>query len=213
MRNVKVTLINQSFQQPLSSIFVMVHTKETKPLYVQGAPASTPLAILAEDGNPQPLVDFYNDELYEHGVLIADSVGGPVLPSGNISFIVQMNDKYNRLTAATMAINTNDCFVALNGVELTDEDATYQQPGLDAGSEENNELCTSIPGPACAPESGNVRSGNGEGFVHVHRGFHGINEGETLAELDNGANGRPLTAVGYDWRNPMARFDITTKLV
>jgi len=82
-------------------------------------------------------------------------------------------------------------------------------PGLDAGSEENNELCTSIPGPACSPESGNVRSKNGEGFVHVHRGFHGINEGNMhLAKLDNGANGRPLSQVGYDWRNPLMRVTV-----
>ena len=28
-------------------------------------------------------------------------------------------------------------------------------PGYDAGTEMNNELCSFIPGPACAPDSGN----------------------------------------------------------
>lgn len=92
-----------------------------------------------------------------------------------------------------MAIHTNDCFVAINGRKLTKGDV-FTGVGYDAGSEENNERCASIPGPRCeqfAP--GNVISGNGEGFVHVHRGFFGLQE---------------LSASGYDWRNPMVRFEV-----
>ena len=36
--------------------------------------------------------------------------------------------------------------------------------------------------------------GGGEGFVHVHRGFFGI--------------GDVLSQAGYDWRNPMVRYEI-----
>lgn len=61
-------------------------------------------------------------------------------------------------------------------------------PAYDAGTEENNESCQSIPGPACGA-TGNVASGNGEGFVHVHRGFFGV--GGTLPQAD------------FDWRNPI----------
>ena len=73
-------------------------------------------------------------------------------------------------------------------------------PGLDAGSEENNELCESIPGPGCANvTAGNIRSFNGEGFVHVHRGFFGI--GDLLPQQQ------------YDWRNPMVRVVVRESIL
>ncbi|CAM9362638.1 unnamed protein product, partial [Laminaria digitata] len=59
-----------------------------------------------------------------------------------------------------------------------------------AGTEENNELCSHIPGPACDATSGNKEAGPGEGRVHIHRGFHGV--------------GRELAAEDYDWRSPVA---------
>lgn len=93
-----------------------------------------------------------------------------------------------------MAINTNDCFISINGVPLESGDV-FTGVGYDSGSEENNEECDSIPGPACANiNTNNFADGNGEGFVHVHRGFFGI--------------GADLTASGYDWRNPMVRFEV-----
>ena len=71
---------------------------------------------------------------------------------------------------------------------------SFTVPGYDAGTEENNESCSSIPGPACANvDPNNESSGNGEGFVHVHRGVQGMFEGMPT----------DLTADVYDWRNPM----------
>ena len=64
-----------------------------------------------------------------------------------------------------------------------------------AGTEENNELCSHIPGPACDATSGNAQAGPGEGFVQVHRGFHGV--------------GGELSAEDYDWRNPVAEVYIS----
>lgn len=71
---------------------------------------------------------------------------------------------------------------------------SFTIPGYDAGTEENNEDCASIPGPACADiDAANESSGNGEGFVQVHRGVHGMFDG---LETD-------LAPSAYDWRNPM----------
>lgn len=204
VKDLELTINNLSFQQPFSSFFVMVHNDVAQPLYRQGQEASKELAILAEDGNPDALVQYYQKQ---HGVFKVFRVDGPLLPSERTTIKVQVNDDYELVTLATMAINTNDCFTAVNGVQLEQGDV-LDLPGLDAGSEENNELCSSIPGPACSPDSGNVRSGNGEGFVHVHRGFHGINEGKHLPKQDRGANNQPLSAVGYDWRNPMMRVTV-----
>lgn len=57
----------------------------------------------------------------------------------------------------------------------------------------NNELCSHIPGPACTTESGNQEATPGEGYIHVHRGVHGIGD---------------ITADVYDWRNPVAEIFI-----
>merc|ERR1712232_94682 len=121
----------------------------------------------------------------------------PYFGGETLSLKVPYDEHYPYITLASMAVNTNDCFVALNGVKLEPK-AVYESPGFDAGSEENNELCASIPGPACADvevsKQGNAASGNGEGFVHVHRGFFGV--------------GPDLTQSGYDWRNPMMQVEM-----
>ena len=63
---------------------------------------------------------------------------------------------------------------------------------LDAGTEENDELCMNIPGPTCmgAPFS----DGQAEGFVYVSSGIHGQGD---------------LSASEYDWNNHVARVSIT----
>uniref|UniRef100_A0A7S3YR07 Uncharacterized protein n=1 Tax=Lotharella globosa TaxID=91324 RepID=A0A7S3YR07_9EUKA len=212
----RVRIDNLSFRQPLGGIFVSTHDNRTPPLFTFNQPASPELAVLAEDGNPQPLVDLFKRQ---HGVSQAFSVPGPIAPGASTNFTLKMfNDEY--LSLGTMAINTNDCFVALNGERVSVSKGSkrlsneYYLAGLDAGSEVNNELCGFIPGPACAPMSGNKRATKGaEGFVHVHRGFFGINEGSDAAfnidKNDVSARGAPLTQARYDWRNLMALVTVS----
>ena len=172
----------------------MVHNSDTGPLYIRGKPSSEPLALLAENGNPDPLIDHYTK--YNFGVSSVTSFAeeAPYLGGQSLQIHVEVSDKYPLVTIASMAINTNDCFVSLNGAMLY-QGQILDLPGLDAGSEENNEKCSSIPGPGCADiNGGNVRSGNGENFVHVHRGFFGIGD---------------LPADRYDWRNPMMRVTVS----
>ncbi|MGH8760210.1 MAG: hypothetical protein ACREVW_11970, partial [Burkholderiales bacterium] len=63
------------------------------------------------------------------------------------------------------------------------------------GSERNDELCASIPGPEFAecggPGGGGKPEGDEEGYVHIHAGIHGI--GDLPPEV-------------RDWRNPVARI-------
>jgi hypothetical protein len=180
-------ITNQAYQQPFSEFFVMIHNSNADPLYVRGQRASDALAQLAENGTPQNLQRHYQDM---DGVLSARVHEQGVPPGGFTDILVTTSGDYPLITIASMAVNTNDCFVSLNGADLSPGDV-LDTAGLDAGSEENNELCTSIPGPACPVGSGNVHSGgDGEGFVHVHRGIHGVGD---LIEADT------------DWRNPMMR--------
>ena len=81
----------------------------------------------------------------------------------------EVSEDYSLVIIAKMAIISNDCFPALNVVRLY-PGMVLDLPGLDAGSEENDEECNSIPGPGCASIIGdNVISRNDEGFVRVHR--------------------------------------------
>ena len=190
----KITVTNLAFNQPFSPFFVSVHNDWSIPLYQQGQRATGALALLAENGDPHPLVNFYTFQ-FPQGILTAKvGTAGATGPASSSTFLVRTTTKYPYISFASMAINTNDCFTGVAGIKPED-DMVLMLPGLDAGSEENNELCSSIPGPACVDIDGdNVRSGNGENFVHVHRGFFGI--------------GPDLAADRYDWRNPMLRVVI-----
>jgi hypothetical protein len=91
-----------------------------------------------------------------------------------------------------MATNTNDCFVGFSAVKLKNGFVLWG-PGYDAGTEWNDELCDSIPGPACGGINNN--NGGGEGRIHIHRGVHGI------ADLDEAM---------HDWRNPMLQIVVAS---
>lgn len=189
-KTLTLTIINESFNQPFGGVFVMVHNANTPRIYRRGQPPTPELARLAEDGNPGPLVDYYQNNNDGVSSVFGFNDGAPYLGGETFQIEVDVSQDYPLVTIATMAINTNDCFTSINGAMLY-PGMVLDLPGLDAGSEENNELCNSIPGPGCAGVDGdNVISGNGEGFVHVHRGFFGIGD---------------LPADRYDWRNPMMR--------
>ncbi len=93
-----------------------------------------------------------------------------------------------------MLIPTNDAFVSVQGMRVPDGrmTTTVAAVAYDAGSEPNDELCASIPGPVCGGEGGSPDA-DGEGFVHVHAGIHGIGD---------------LAAADFDWRNPVAQVKI-----
>lgn len=189
---VKISVTNQAYQQPFGPFFVMTHNSMENPLFKVGQNATEELAFLAENGDPSMLVNAYNSST-NVGYLGAVTEGVPFVGGETLTFMVPFDMNYPYLSIASMAINTNDCFVALNGVKI-EAGAVHQGPGYDSGSEENNELCNSIPGPACADiATTNEVSGNGEGFVHIHRGFFGVGD---------------LSASGYDWRNPMMRVEM-----
>ncbi|KAL3937506.1 MAG: hypothetical protein SGBAC_007398 [Bacillariaceae sp.] len=183
--NFKVTVTNLSWDQPMSPFFVAIHSDSAPRLYTFGQPASDALALLAEEGNNADVVSMY-DQM--DSVLSSASVTDGLLMGGaSMSFEVVAPYGYQYISLASMAVNTNDCFVALSGEHLYDG-ASFVLPGLDSGSEANTESCAHVPGPACqGGGAGGRATENAEGFVHVHRGNQGI--------ADLGPR--------YDWRNPM----------
>jgi hypothetical protein len=189
-RTFDVTITNVTQNQTFTPILVATHSDEVS-LFTAGDPAIEELEILAESGNPGPLATLLrsDDEVGD----VTDS-GALLGPGESVTISVATSGKFKYLSVAAMLVPTNDAFVAVNGVRgPKGKDAlVIGALAYDAGTELNDELCASIPaGGGCTGEP--VSIADGEGFVHVHPGIHGIGD---LSEAD------------YDWRNPVARVRI-----
>ena len=188
-----VTITNLTNAVIFTPILVASHRGDVS-IYELGTAASGDLAAIAEGGDTGPLTTTLNAD---RRVIDVQTSGGPLMPGNSVTVIVKAGHHANRISLASMMLPTNDGFIALNSVRVPRHgDATYFSPGLDAGSEANDELCANIPGGGdCAGVGGSPGINPGdEGYVHVHRGTHGIGD---------------LAADGYDWRNPVAKISIT----
>ena len=110
---VKIRVINEAYQQPFGPFFVMTHNSEEKPLFKVGQNATAALAHLAENGDPSQLMDAYETSNNVGYVGRVDD-HAPYFGGETLEFKVPYNHDYPYLTIASMAVNTNDCFVALN---------------------------------------------------------------------------------------------------
>jgi hypothetical protein len=97
--------------------------------------------------------------------------------------VVSAKHGARRISLASMMLPTNDGFIALDSVPAPRHgSSTFYSPGYDAGTEANDELCASIPGPTCGGAGLSPGDNPGdEKFVHIH----------------------------YDWRNPVAKITIS----
>jgi hypothetical protein len=191
----EVTVTNLTRGQRFTPILVASHREGVK-LFTLGSPASSELATLAEEGNTAPLKALLAGmpEVKD----VADS-GGLLNPGQSVTITVETGGGFNHVSVAAMLIPTNDAFFALNDVDGPNGNRAemHRSPAYDAGSEVNDELCASIPGPfftECGgPGGGAAVIGGEEGYVHIHAGIHGIGD---------------LTASERDWRNPVALITI-----
>jgi hypothetical protein len=188
----EVTVTNVTRGQTFTPILVATHTAGLR-LFELGQPASAELATLAEEGNTGPLAAALSAMPQVKDVV---SSGALLPPGASVTIMVDTRGAFDRVSLASMLIPTNDAFLALNGVQGPRGRAmmTLSSPAYDAGSERNDELCASIPGPFFAecggPGTGGM-PGGGEGYVHVHAGIHGIGN---------------FVAADRDWRNPVAQI-------
>jgi len=146
-----VTITNISHGISFTPVLAITH-KAGSPLFHLGAAASDELAAIAEGGATAP----FKDKLFAAGVAKdAANSSGLLAPGASVSITVAADGDFNYLTVAAMLLPTNDGFFALNGQKLPDgnKSATFYSPGYDAGSENNDELCASIPGPDCGGEA------------------------------------------------------------
>lgn len=193
--NYEVTIVNTTYNQSFTPLLLATH-RPTVSIFAAGTPASPQLRTLAEGGDVTPLKTLLDSLPQVTATVAGDALLGP---GKTISFRIQANPLRDRLSLAAMLIPTNDAFVALNAVSLPvpgSGPTSLDAAAYDAGTEVNDELCSSIPGPffaECGGPGGGAQVGGGEGFVHVHRGMHGV------------AN---FQAASRDWRNAVAQVSV-----
>lgn len=187
----KVTITNISHGEFFTPIMVASHKKGVK-LFELGAPASSELEIMAESGNTAPLAA----SLIGAGKTLDVAQAAGALPPGHsVSLMVRMDEDHDYISVTSMLVPSNDAFFALNGVKVgkAKKGKTFYSAVYDAGSEVNDELCASIPGPGFICEGEGVSDASGEGYVHVSPGIQGV------GDLDSSV---------FDWRNPAAKITV-----
>ncbi|MEP1552659.1 MAG: spondin domain-containing protein [Paraglaciecola sp.] len=199
-RAYEVTITNITSNQIFTPILAATHSTNIN-YFELGNPASIELATLAESGNPAPL----DEVLLSRPSLVHDTENsapllsdGLLRPGESVTLELSTSRGFPRLSLAAMLIPTNDTFMALDSVYLprrTDTEV-YFAKAYDAGTEDNDELCDNIPGPACGGIGFSEESTSDEGFVHISAGIHG--EGDLLASE-------------YDWRDAVAKITISRK--
>lgn len=185
----QVTITNITAGQAFTPILAATHRADIA-FFALGQPASQELAALAEGGDIGPLGDLLESVPWLVGDMASN--GALLGPGESVTIEVTGSNRFDRLSFAAMLVPTHDTFVALDSMPLPKHAASATARAYDAGSETNDELCANIPGPYCggAPFS---PMDDGEGFVHVANGIHGI--GDLAPEV-------------FDWRNPVASVTV-----
>lgn len=186
----------------ITPALVATHTGTVR-LFDLGGEASPELEELAEGGATGPLADL----LLDQGAAVGEvKTAGPdeVIPPGKtLTLEVRGRGPHRYFSVAAMLVPTNDTFMAVNGARLPRHGSrTVLSPGYDAGTEENDQNCATMPGPGCGGAGHSPDPADGdEGFIYIGNGFH------DLGEFDAAGN-RILGPLTYDWRNPVARVKV-----
>ena len=184
----EVTITNLTYNQVFAPSLVVSHSSDIQ-LFEAGEVASEGIAIMAEAGDVSAIVASVDGDSRVRGAGVTE---GPLAPGASTTITIPANGG-SRISLVSMLVNTNDAFYSVNSVSTPSfwRSLTVYPDAYDAGTELNDELCSNIPGPACGGEG--VSAADGEGFIHIHRGMHGVGD---------------LSAAEYDWRNPVAKVTV-----
>lgn len=190
VRTYTITLTNLTPTQIIGPPVLVTHSARTS-VFTSGEPASAGVAALAEDADASVLLEDLGNDSQVFDVAMAS---GPLMPGASMEIEIDAAAGYLRLSALGMLVTTNDAFFGASTRTLPNgrRMESFTVPAYDSGSEANTESCDDIPGPPCGNPFQRVTDG-AEGFVHIHRGMHGVGD---------------LTSFGYDWRNPVVRISV-----
>ena len=170
----------------LSPAIFAAHPAGVK-LAAVGEPANEAIVMLAEGGNTSGLEALAaaagaNVEI----AMNADMTRRYTMP-GQSSTVTLTADMVNSsLSVGSMLVSTNDAFIAAIDVPLFDEagmpvSTTIELMAYDAGSEDNTEMASDIPGPlgldeAADPAGSNARVPTEGGVIAPHEGIQGVGD-------------------------------------
>ncbi|MFB9217901.1 spondin domain-containing protein [Vibrio sinaloensis] len=195
-----VNVANQTANQPMSPLAVLVHNSDYQ-LFDVGQSASVELEYLAEGGSNAELIALAgsNDDI-DQGI----SGNGLLLPGNSDEVTITLDPSdYGYLSVASMLVNTNDAFIGETGLSLktlsVGESFEMNMNVWDSGTELNDELAATIPGPAGGGEGFNATRNDSNDAVSFHAGVISQDDGLVTSALS--ANHRFL--------NPGAKVTIT----
>lgn len=189
MYTYEVTITNITAGQSFTPLIAATHTSDVS-FFELGAEPSMDIADLAEGGATGGLAATI-DSMPDYFMHTETTPGVLIGPGEFVTVTVMGNKTYDHLSVAGMLLPTNDTFVAVHSMALPKRASSGLALAYDAGSEMNDELCASIPGPHCGGSP--FSAGLAEGYVHISRGISG--DGDLLSS-------------DYDWRNPVAHVAI-----
>lgn len=201
MATFEVAVTNLTAAQPLSPMTLAVASPDWS-LFELAEPASVALEQIAESGDNSALLA----EL-EGNAQVMESISGTgvVMPGMTATFEISVPESdldQASLSAVTMLVNTNDALTAVRGVALDAIElggSVHQSMvAYDAGTESNNELAATIPGPAAGGEGFNAERDDSDRIL-VPPGVIGV------------LGGRAESVLGEEHRfdNPVAGIVIT----
>jgi hypothetical protein len=212
VRVYRVTVTNATRGQPVAPSVIATHTDAFHLFELGMAPMMGDdgydnyfaLATMAETGYPVLVFDEVSASpgVWNATVLQTDMTP-PVLPPGHSNsteITAAGNAKY--FTAVAMLGKTNDAIYAIRGAELPrgrGDIVRVFAHAYDVGSEANDESPATVGALGAMddnPMTGMGINENGEGYIHVHSGIHGV----------GGAGG--LDPANDDWRDPVVEVTV-----
>lgn len=212
-----VHFTNLTYNQPMAPAAIILHEPGYH-AFVDGESASVALEELAEGGSPDALL---SEASTSASYLDSISTGAPTGPrgtsAGSTLVIPDLDVDNLRLSFASMLVNTNDAFTALNSVDISNmtvgQSTSFMTPTWDSGTEANLETASTMPGPAASAAGG---GGGAAGFdaarddlfdlVHFHGGVV-TNANATDASLEGLSTS--ILDESHRWNNPAAKVTIT----
>lgn len=193
----RITLSNQTNNQPFSPIAIIIHDGSYSAWQI-GDAASAGLEILAESGDNTQLLQEADDA----GMTTTGSGDGAFGAGEESSVELEVDEAHVTLSLATMLVNTNDAFTGSNEVDLSGLEVggslTRQLAVYDAGTESNEELAGTIPGPA----------DGGEGFNALRDDLDKVSQHSGVASVD-GSNPDSALDQSHRFDGPVARLIVT----
>ncbi len=184
--------------QIFSHPFFAAHFQTVDDLAPVGQPAAPVLVDLAENGDVSGILAVATS--IGADTVVAENV---VVPGGSVTVRLRGNVLNHALTFASMLVSTNDAFIAASNVPLFDENGmpmstTLELMSYDAGSEDNTELASDIPGPLgldaeADPADSNARVQTEGGVISPHPGIQGVGD----------------VSEAFAWTEPVATLTIT----